>query len=105
MKASRIAAKVAVRLFLFLVLLAFVPFVTGNSTWDIRMHNTYLAFPNKWALAYPILLIGGFIALFIKCTIQKYSHTETNWLLVLTTTVLIVYGIRVYILLYYTIIN
>ncbi|MEO6521467.1 MAG: hypothetical protein ABIN91_07315 [Mucilaginibacter sp.] len=96
MKASQIAAKVVVRLFLFLILLALVPVFTGSSI-DKQLQGIYLTTNNKWVLVYPILLILGFITLLIICTIKKYSKPDLNWLLVVNTVVLIVYGITVFI--------
>jgi hypothetical protein len=94
MKASQIAAKVVVRLFLFLVLLALVPVFTGTSI-DKQLQGIYVITNNKWILAYPILLILGFITLLIICTIKKYSKPDLNWLLVINTLMLIAYGITV----------
>jgi cytochrome c biogenesis protein CcdA len=96
MKTSRIAAKVIVRLFLFLILLALVPLFTGGTV-DKQLQNIYLTTNNKWAFVYPILLILGFIALLVVCTIKKYTKPDLNWLLVLNTTILIIYGIMFYI--------
>ena len=96
MKTSRIAAKVAVRLFLFLILLALVPFFTGNTT-DTQLQNIYITASNKWVFAYPILLALGFIALLVLCTIKKYTKPDLNWLLVLNTLMLIVYGATVFV--------
>lgn len=96
MKTSRIAAKVVVRLFFFLILLALVPVFNGNSL-DKQLHDTYIMTNNRWILAYPILLISGFIALLVICTIKKYTKPDLNWLLVLNTLMLIAYGISVFI--------
>ncbi|EHQ25644.1 hypothetical protein [Mucilaginibacter paludis] len=96
MKISRIAAKVMVRLLLFLVLLALVPFFTGN-TMNQQLHEIYIMTNNKWILIFPILLLIGFITLLITCTVQKYTKPDINWLLVLNSVMLIAYGISIYI--------
>jgi cytochrome c biogenesis protein CcdA len=96
MKASQIAAKVSVRLFLFLILLALVPVFTGTSV-DKQLQGIYLITNNKWVLAFPILLIAGFVTLLIICTIKKYTKPDLNWLLVVNTVMLIAYGITVFI--------
>ena len=94
MKTSKIAAKVAVRLFFFLLLLALVPFVTDQSS---KLKHLYFTNHNKWVLVFPALLTLGFIALLILCSIKKYSKPDLNWLLVLNTAVLLAYGITLYI--------
>jgi len=96
MKISQIAAKIVVRLFLFLILLALVPVFTGSGI-DKQLQGIYLMTNNKWVLVYPIILILGFIGLLIICTIKKYSKPDLNWLLVVNTVILIVYGITVFI--------
>jgi len=96
MKTSRIAAKVAVRLILFLILLALVPTFTNN-TLNAQLHNIYITANNKWIFIYPILLLIGFITLLILCTTNKYSKVDLNWLLVLNTFILILYGTVVFI--------
>jgi hypothetical protein len=96
MRSSQIAAKVVVRLFFFLILLALVPLFTGGQI-DKQLHNTYIMTNNKLALISPILLMLGFIALLVICTIQKYAKPDINWLLVLNTVILIIYGITVYV--------
>lgn len=96
MKISRIAAKVMVRLSLFLVLLALVPLFTG-STINQQLHDIYIRTNNQWILVFPILLIIGFITFLITCTVQKYTKPDMNWLLVLNSVMLIAYGISIYI--------
>jgi cation transport ATPase len=95
-KASQIAAKAIVRIFLFLILLALVPVFSGDS-FNKQLNNIYFATNNKWILAYPVLLILGFIALLVTCTVKKYTKPDLNWLLVINTVMLIVYGITVFI--------
>ena len=89
MKASQLAAKIVTRLFFILLLVALIPFFQGN---NYKLKHLYLTTPNKWTLAFPILLMLGFIALFVICSIKKYKEADLNWLLVLNTAILIVYG-------------
>ncbi|MFD0794317.1 hypothetical protein ACFQZX_11870 [Mucilaginibacter litoreus] len=97
MKASQIAAKIVTRLFLILLLVALVPLLQGDNS---KMQHIYLAPQHLWTLAPPILLILGFIILLIVCARQKYSQQDLNWLLVLNTVILIIYGITLYIRVY-----
>ena len=97
MKASQIAAKIATRLFLILLCIALIPFLQGDNT---KLHHLYLTTPNKWTLVFPILLMLGFIALFVICTIKKYKEADLNWLLVLNTVILIIYGVTLFIRIY-----
>lgn len=93
MKTSQIVAKAVVRLFLFLLLIATVPFFYGNNG---KLHDLYFTIPNKWMLAFPIILILGFVVLFITCTINKYKEVNLNWLLVVNTAVLLACGMVIY---------
>jgi len=98
MKASQIAAKIATRLFLIFLCVALVPFLQGDNS---RLNQMYLTIPNKWTLVFPILLMLGFIALFLMVSIKKYKATDLNWLLVLNTAVLLVYGIAFFLRIYH----
>jgi hypothetical protein len=97
MKTSQIAAKIATRLFFFLLLIALVPFIQGDTS---KLQHLYLAPKQVWTLTFPILLILGFIALLIICSVKKFSKTDLNWLLVLNTVVLMAYGITLYVHIY-----
>ena len=97
MKASQIAAKIVTRLFFFLLLIALVPFVQGDTS---KLQHMYLMPKHSWTLAFPILLILGFIALLVICSIKKFSKTDLNWLLVINTLVLMAYAITLYIRIY-----
>ncbi|MBD1392421.1 hypothetical protein [Mucilaginibacter glaciei] len=97
MKVSQIAAKVVVRVFFILMLMALIPFLQGDGD---KLSHLYLMPKNIWTLAFPILLILGFIALLIICAIKKYKHQDLNWLLVINTVVLIAYTATVYIRIY-----
>ncbi|MES2267237.1 MAG: hypothetical protein V4520_10775 [Bacteroidota bacterium] len=97
MKTSQIAAKVVTRLFFFLLLIAIVPFLQGDTA---KLQNIYLSPTHGWTLIFPILLILGFIALLVICSIKKFSETDLNWLLVLNTVMLMAYGVTIYISIY-----
>ncbi|MCO5934233.1 hypothetical protein NAF17_01670 [Mucilaginibacter sp. RB4R14] len=97
MKTSQIAAKVVTRLFFFLLLIAIVPFLQGDTA---KLQHIYLSPKNPWTLVFPILLILGFIALLVICSIKKFSKNDLNWLLVLNTIMLMAYGITIYISIY-----
>jgi quinol-cytochrome oxidoreductase complex cytochrome b subunit len=97
MKTSQIAAKIVTRLFFFLLLIALVPFVNGDTS---KLQHLYLTPKHSWTLAFPILLILGFITLLVICSIKRFSKTDLNWLLVLNTVVLMAYAITLYIRIY-----
>jgi quinol-cytochrome oxidoreductase complex cytochrome b subunit len=97
MKTSQIAAKIVTRLFFILLLIALVPFLQGDTS---KLQHLYLAPKHVWTLAFPIILILGFIALLIICSIQKFKKTDLNWLLVINTVVLLAYAITLYIRIY-----
>ncbi|GAB2983324.1 hypothetical protein GCM10027049_20530 [Mucilaginibacter puniceus] len=98
MKASQLAAKIVTRLFFILLIAALVPFFVGD---NYKLKHLYLHTPNKWTLIAPILLMLGFIALFVICTVKKYKETDLNWLLVLNTVILIIYGITLGVSIYH----
>ncbi|MEO8885236.1 MAG: hypothetical protein ABI367_04175 [Mucilaginibacter sp.] len=100
MKTSQIAAKTATRLFLIFLCIALVPFLQGDNS---KLGQLYLTVPNKWTLVFPVLLMLGFIALFVLCSIKKYKAVDLNWLLVLNTVVLLIYGITLFIRIYHAI--
>jgi len=94
MKASQIAAKVMVRLFFILVLIAVFPFMEGDNH---KLQNLYFTTRHSWIFVFPIILIVGFIGLLVYCTVKKYREMEMNWLLVLNTLILLAYGATLYI--------
>lgn len=98
MKASQLAAKIVTRLFFILLLVALIPFWQGNNT---KLQHLYLTTPNKWTLIAPVLLMLGFIALFVICSVKKYKEADLNWLLVLNTVILIIYGVTLGIRIYH----
>jgi quinol-cytochrome oxidoreductase complex cytochrome b subunit len=97
MKFSQIAAKAVVRVFFIMLLMALIPYLQGNNT---KLEHIYLMPKNTWSLAFPILLILGFVVLLVICSIKKYSKQDLNWLLVINTVILIAYAVTVYIRIY-----
>ena len=93
-KVSQIAAKVIVRLFFILLLVALVPFMQGDNH---KLQNLYFTTTHKWIFIFPVILIGAFITLLVMCTIKKYKEIDLNWLLVLNTVILLGYGVTLYI--------
>ena len=98
MKASQIAAKAVVRVFFILLLVALVPFAQGDTA---KLQHLYLQPKHAYMLAFPLLLILGFIALLVTCSIKKYSRVDLNWLLVVNTVVLTAYAATLYISIYH----
>jgi quinol-cytochrome oxidoreductase complex cytochrome b subunit len=97
MKLSQVAAKIVVRLFFILLLVALLPFLQGDNS---KLQHLYLMPKNLWTLAFPILLVLGFIILLVICAIKKYSKPDLNWLLVVNTVVLMAYAATIYIRIY-----
>src|ERR1700742_1798295 len=97
MKASQIAAKAVVRVFLILLLVSTVPFLQGDNA---KLQNFNFVISHPWTLVFPAILILGFIGLLITCTIKKYKLIDLNWLLVVNTLVLMAYGIAIFIKVY-----
>ena len=98
MKVSRIAVKVATRLLLILLIMGLLPALQGDQS---KLRHIYLTFHHKWEMIFPAVLIFGFIGLLIYCIIKKYREPDMNWLLVLNTIILIVYGMAIYIRVYH----
>jgi len=94
LKASQIAAKVIVRLFFILLLIALFPFMQGDNS---KLSSLYFTTTHKWVFAFPIILIGAFITLLVICTMKKYKEIDLNWLLVLNTVILLAYGATLYV--------
>jgi hypothetical protein len=94
MKVSHLVTKIVVRIFFVLLFVALVPFIQGDQT---KLQHIYLTFHHKWEMIFPAILIIGFVILLITCIVKKYKEPDLNWLLVLNTVILIVYGIAIYI--------
>jgi quinol-cytochrome oxidoreductase complex cytochrome b subunit len=97
MKLSQVVAKIVVRLFFILLLVALLPFLQGDNS---KLSQLYLMPKNAWTLAFPILLILGFIILLVICAIKKYTKPDLNWLLVVNTIVLMAYAATIYLRIY-----
>jgi cytochrome bd-type quinol oxidase subunit 2 len=95
-KISKIAAKTAIRIFVIILFVGILPFVTGNQPWDAKAASTHLVIPNKWMLIYPGVLFAGFLTLTILVLKNKYKIVDFNWLLVLNTVILLVYLVLLY---------
>src|SRR5258707_984388 len=94
MKTTRFIAKFVTRLFFLLLLLAVIPLLSIDGS---KFQHLYFVTAHKWIWVFPCILIGGFITLFIGCTIQKYAKPDWNWVLVVNTVVLLAYSIMLYI--------
>jgi hypothetical protein len=92
MKISQIAAKAVVRVFLLLLLISTIPFLEGSNP---KLQNFQFVVHQKWTLAFPSILIVGFVTLLVLCTIKKYKQVDLNWLLVVNTLVLLAYFLTV----------
>lgn len=100
LKISKIAAKTAIRLFMIILFMGALPFVTGEQPWSARLQNSHFIIPNKWTLIAPAALFVGLLTLMIIVIKKKYSVIDFNWLLVLNTVILLSYLILIYIRLY-----
>jgi len=96
---SKFIAKLLVRLFMLLLLLAFAPTLLENKT-SRSLGSTFVYIENKWAFIFPGLLFFCFLVLLVLTLRQKYRHTDLNWMLSLNTGLLIVYLIMLYAKLY-----
>jgi quinol-cytochrome oxidoreductase complex cytochrome b subunit len=95
MKTSRVVTKIVIRLFFLLLLMALVPpFFMGDQN---KLKNIYLAFRHKWEIIFPAILIISFVTLLIIGAVKKFRETDLNWLLVLNTVILTIYGIAIYV--------
>jgi hypothetical protein len=94
MKVNRLITKIVVRVFFILVFFAMVPLLSGDQT---KLQHIYFIFRHKWEMVFPLILLAGFITLVITCAIKKFDEPELNWLLVLNTVILTIYGIAIFI--------
>ncbi len=92
---SKFVAKVLVRLFLLVLVMAFTPLFMGEEI-SGSLGNVYLHITNRWALVFPALLFLIFIVLLILALRRQYSQIDINWMLSLNATLLIVYLILLY---------
>lgn len=97
MKTSGIIAKAVSRLFLLLLVLAIVPLFQVDTN---KLQHLYIVSRSKWLFIFPIILIGGFIYFLIRCTLNKYKETDSNWLLVLNTLILMAYCATIFVRVY-----
>lgn len=96
---SQFTAKLLVRLFILLLLFAFVPIVLEEET--ARSYSeTFVYLENKWALVFPGLLFASFVVLLFLTLRYKYQKTDLNWMLSLNATLLIIYVVMLYVRLY-----
>lgn len=96
-KISRTAAKTAVRIFIIILFMGILPFISGqDQPWEAKLANAHLVIPNKWTLVFPAILFVGFLILTILCMKNKYRQTDINWLLVLNAVILITYLVMLY---------
>jgi hypothetical protein len=94
MKASRFLTKIVIRVFFVLVFFALVPVFIGDQS---KFKNIYFTFRHKWEMIFPLVLLTCFITLLITCAYRKFNELELNWLLILNTVILTVYGIAIFI--------
>jgi len=92
MKASKIIAKMLVRLIFILILAAAVWLTQYN---DKLKGLGYIKL-NQWTLIYPVLLIVGFIGLLITAAVKKYNSMDINLLLIVNTVMLLIYAMAVF---------
>jgi len=94
MKVNQVITKAVVRIFFILLLVALVPFITGDQS---AFQNVYLSFHHWWELVFPAIIILSFMVLLVACATKRYQVPELNWLLVVNTVVLVAYGIAIFI--------
>jgi hypothetical protein len=94
MKVSKLVTKIVLRIFIILLVAAFVPLLQGDQS---KLQHIYLTFHYSWQLIFPAIIIISFLFLLFTCAIKKFNEPEMNWLLVVNTIVLTGYGIAVFI--------
>ncbi len=94
MKVSKFVTKIVIRIFFILLFVAMIPFFEGDQT---KLQHIYFTFHHKWEMIFPAILMIGFIGLLVTCAIKKYEEPDLNWLLVLNTVILLVYGVAIFI--------
>jgi hypothetical protein len=93
MKLSKFFAKLMLRL-VFILLLAAAVGVTQNQGKLQQLGSINLL---QWQLIFPVLLMAGFVGLLITCALKKFNVIDLNWLLVVNSLMLIIYGMAVFI--------
>ena len=93
MKASRFLTKIIVRVFFVLVFFALVPVFMGDQQ---KFKNVNLTFRHKWETVFPLILISCFIGLLLTAAYRKFNDLEINWLLILNTVILTIYGVALF---------
>jgi hypothetical protein len=94
MKVSQFVTKIVVRVFFILLFVALIPVFQGDQT---KLQHIYLTFHHKWEMIFPVILLVSFVILLVYCAVKRYKEPEINWLLVLNTAILLIYGIAVFI--------
>jgi cation transport ATPase len=88
-RTTGIAAKLAVRFF-FILLLVALAFITQYSGKASKMG--FIDY-HRWQIVFPLILILGFITLLVLATIKKYKQPDLNMLLTVNTVMLTAYGV------------
>ncbi|HVW15244.1 MAG TPA: hypothetical protein VHB54_15540 [Mucilaginibacter sp.] len=97
MKTSAIVAKAVSRLFIILLLVAVIILFRVDHN---KLQHIYFTGKSKWSFVFPGILVLSFIILFVYCTVNKYSKTDWNWVLVLNTAILMAYFATLYMRIY-----
>lgn len=81
-----------VRLVFILLLVAGFAIVQNNGKLQqLGSINLY-----QWRLIFPVILIGGFMGLSIATALKKYNQPDLNFLLIVNSVMLIIYGMAVF---------
>jgi|SRR5690606_4080274 len=96
---SKFTAKLLVRLFILLLLFAFVPFLFDDHSRG-SLAQTYFYVDNKWAFIFPGLLFLSFLILLVFTLRYKYQMVDLNWMLSLNALLLIGYIVLLYVRIY-----
>lgn len=97
MKISGIVAKAVSRLFLLLLVLAIVPLFQVDSN---KLQHLYIVTSSKWLFVFPVILVCGFVYFLVRCIINKYKESDSNWLLVINTLILMAYCATIFVRVY-----
>jgi len=92
MKTSKFLAKFMVRLVFILLLVAgFAIVQNSGKLQQLGSINLY-----QWRLVFPVILIGGFMGLSIATALKKYNQPDLNFLLIVNSVMLVIYGMAVF---------